>query len=74
LVLEGNNLDIITFPARDSRGLTRLDYALRLHSPSDLSMAEEKDGRYSYSVEVRVRVFSAENKLIFTQQKPSRIP
>ncbi len=69
LVLEGRNLDIVTFPARDSRGLTRLDYALRLHSPSDLSMAEEKDGRYSYSVEVRVRVFSAENKLIFTQQK-----
>jgi len=69
LVLEGRNLDIVTFPARDSRGLTRLDYALRLRSPSDLSMAEEKDGRYSYSVEVRVRVFSAENKLIFTQQK-----
>ena len=69
LVLEGRNLDIVTFPARDSRGLTRLDYALRLHSPSDLSMAEEKDGRYSYSVEVRVRVFSEENKLIFTQQK-----
>ena len=69
LVLAGRNLDIITFPARDSRGMTRLDYALRLRSPSDLSMAEEKDGRYSYSVEVRVRVFSAENKLIFTQQK-----
>jgi len=69
LVLEGRNLDIVTFPARDSRGLTRLDYAVRLHSPSDLSMAEEKDGRYSYSVEVRVGVFSAENKLIFTQQK-----
>src|SRR5256886_7555419 len=69
LVLEGHNLDIVTFPAPDSRGLTRLDYALRLHSPSDLSMAEEKDGRYSYSVEVRVRVFSADNKLIFTQQK-----
>ena len=69
LVLEGRNLDIVTFPARDSRGLTRLDYALRLHSPSDLSMAEEKDGRYSYSVEIRVRVFNSENKLIFTQQK-----
>src|SRR2546430_1745282 len=69
LVLEGHNLDIVTFPARDSRGLTRLDYALRLHSPNDLSMAEEKDGRYSYSVEIRVRVLSAENKLIFTQQK-----
>src|SRR5437660_10396154 len=70
LVLEGHNLDIVTFPARDSRGLTRLDYALRLHSPSDLSMAEEKDGRYSYSVEVGVRAFSAENKLIFPQQQP----
>jgi GWxTD domain-containing protein len=69
LVLEGHNLDIVTFPARDSRGLTRLDYALRLHNPSDLSMAEEKDGRYSYSVEVRVRVLNSENKLIFTQQK-----
>src|SRR6266853_1571620 len=69
LMLEGRNLDIITFPARDSRGLTRLDYALRLHSPNDLSMAEEKDGRYSYTVEVRVRVFSSENKLIFTQEK-----
>ena len=69
LVLEGHNLDIVTFPARDTRGLTRLDYALRLHSPNDLSMAEEKDGRYSYSVEIRVRVLSAENKLIFTQQK-----
>src|SRR5437667_8525106 len=69
LVLEGRNLDIVTFPARDSRGLPRLDYALRLHNPSDLSRPEEQDGRYSYSVEVRVRVFGPENKLIFTQQK-----
>jgi GWxTD domain-containing protein len=69
LLLEGRNLDIVTFPARDSRGLTRLDYALRLHNPSDLTMTRENDGRYAYSLEVRVRVFSAENKLIFTQQK-----
>jgi GWxTD domain-containing protein len=69
LLLEGRNLDIVTFPARDSRGLTRLDYALRLHSPSDLSMTRENDGRSTYSLEVRVRVFSADNKLIFTQQK-----
>ncbi len=68
LLLEGRNLDIVTFPARDSRGLTRLDYAIRLHSPSDLTLTEE-NGRYSYSVEVRVMVFTPENKLIFTQQK-----
>ncbi len=67
--LEGRNLDIVTFPARDSHGLTRLDYALRLRSPSDLSMTEENDGSYRYSVEVRVRVFGPGNKLIFTQQK-----
>ena len=68
LLLEGKNLDIVTFPARDSRGLTRLDYAIHLHSPSDLTLTEE-NGRYTYSVEVRVIVFTTDNKLIFTQQK-----
>jgi GWxTD domain-containing protein len=69
LVLEGRNLDIVTFPVRDSRGMTRLDYALRLHNPSDLSMTDESNGNFRYIVEVRVRVFSQDNKLIFTQQK-----
>ena len=69
IILEGRNLVIITFPARDSRGLTRLDYAVRLQNPSDLSMTQESDGGYRYTVEVRVRVFAPDNKLIFTQQK-----
>jgi GWxTD domain-containing protein len=69
IILEGRNLAIITFPARDSRGLTRLDYAIRLQNPSDLSMTQESDGGYRYTVEVRVRVFAPDNKLIFTQQK-----
>ena len=69
IILEGRNLSIITFPARDSRGLTRLDYAVRLQNPSDLSMTQESDGGYRYTVEVRVRVFAPDNKLIFTQQK-----
>ncbi len=69
LLLEGRNLDIVTFPARDSRGLTRLDYAVRLHHPRDLSMTAEPDGRYSYAVEVRVVVFGKDNRLIFTQEK-----
>jgi GWxTD domain-containing protein len=71
LLLEGKNLDIVTFPARDSRGLTRLDYAIRLHNPSDLALTEE-NGRYSYSLEVRMMVYTADNKLIFTQQKSVR--
>jgi GWxTD domain-containing protein len=69
MLVQGRNLDIVTLPVRDSRGLTRLDYAIRLHNPSDLSLAVEDGGRYKYAVEVRIRVFSAENHLLFTQQK-----
>jgi GWxTD domain-containing protein len=69
LLLDEKRLEIVTFPARDSRGVTRLDYAVRLHSPSDLALTKEDDGRFSYSIEVRVIVFSPENKPIFTQQK-----
>src|SRR5260370_36498472 len=69
LLLEGRNLDIVTFPARDSRGLTRLDYALHLHSPSDLSLTEANGGNYRYPVEIRCRVFGADNEPIFRKPK-----
>jgi GWxTD domain-containing protein len=70
LLLEGSNLDIVTFPMHDSHGLTRLDYAIRLHTPSDLSITDLNDGNYRYSVEVRIIVFAADSsKAIFTQQK-----
>lgn len=68
LLFERKDLDIVSFPARDGRGLTRVDYAIRLHDPSDLTLTEE-NGRYQYSVEVRVIVFAPDNKPIFTQQK-----
>jgi GWxTD domain-containing protein len=69
IVLKGHNLDITTLPVRDSRGLTRLDYAIRFRNPSDLSMTELKDGGYGYSVEARVRVFSPNSGVIFTQER-----
>jgi GWxTD domain-containing protein len=69
LLLEGRNLDIVTLPARDSRGLTRLDYALRLHNAKDLSMTAESDGRYTFAIEVRVVVLGKDNQPIFTQEK-----
>jgi GWxTD domain-containing protein len=70
LLLEGTNLDIVTFPMHDSHGLSRLDYAIRLHNPADLSVTDLSDGNYRYSVEVRIIVFAAEStKAIFTQQK-----
>jgi GWxTD domain-containing protein len=69
IVVEGHNLDIVTLPVRDSHGLTRLDYAIRMHDPSDLTMTDGGNGRYSFAIEVRVRVFGPDGKLIFTQQK-----
>ena len=70
LILDGRNLDIITLPVRDSRGLTRLDYAVRLRNPSDLSMSAGSSDLLNYSVEIQVLVFGDKNKLIFTEQKP----
>jgi GWxTD domain-containing protein len=69
IVVEGHNLDIVTLPVRDAHGLTRLDYAIRMHDPSDLTMTDGGNGRYSFAIEVRVRVFGPDGKLIFTQQK-----
>jgi len=69
MLLSGQNLDIQTFPVRDSRGLTRLDYAIFLRNPSDFTLAKESDGRYSYSIAINVRVFGPDHKLIFSQEK-----
>ncbi|MFY9731727.1 MAG: GWxTD domain-containing protein [Candidatus Acidiferrales bacterium] len=69
IVVEGRNLDIITLPVRDSHGLTRLDYAIRMHNPSDLTLTDGGNGRYTFALEVRARVFGPDGKLIFTQQR-----
>lgn len=69
IVVEGRNLDIVTLPVRDSHGLTRLDYAIRMHNPSDLTVTDNGDGRYTFAIEVRVRVFGSDGKLIFTQER-----
>lgn len=69
MLISGQNLEILTFPVRDSRGLTRLDYAVFLRNPADFTLAKEADGRYSYSIAVNVRVFGPDNKLVFSQEK-----
>ena len=68
-IFDTKNLDMVLFPIRDVFGLSRLDYAIRLVNPSDLTMREDHDGEYSYAVEVRVMVYTTDKKLIFTQQK-----
>jgi GWxTD domain-containing protein len=69
LIVESKDLDIVRFPVRDSRGVTRLDYAVRLRNPSDLTLIRDAKGNDSYAVEVRVQVLTPDGKPIFTQQK-----
>jgi GWxTD domain-containing protein len=69
MLLSGRNMDVLTFPIRDSRGLTRLDYALHLRNASDMTLAKDADGRYSYSLGINVKVFGPDNKLVFSQEK-----
>jgi len=70
MILSGRNLlEILTFPARDSRGLTRLDYAVFLRNPTDFVLVKGPDGRYAYSIGVNVRVFGPGNMLLFSQEK-----
>ena len=69
LILEGQGLDVLAVPLRDSHGLTRCHYVVRLRRPQDVTVADAGDGRYSISMESRVRVFGRDNKLIFVQEK-----
>jgi GWxTD domain-containing protein len=69
VVVEAKNLDIVRLPVRDSQGITRLDYAVRLRNPNDLTISLDEKGNESYAIDVRVEVRTPEGKLIFTQQK-----
>ena len=71
LLIPGQNLDVATLPLRDSRGVTRVDYAMRFRQPSDASLAQRSDGRFAFNLEAQVKVFDSDhnNQLIFTQEK-----
>jgi GWxTD domain-containing protein len=73
IVRPGQNMDVVLMPTKDARGLTRLDYSIRLKSPSDLSLTETNDLHLAYALQIRVQVFdAANNKLIFVSQKDLR--
>jgi len=71
LLIPGQNLDVATLPLRDSRGVTRLDYAMRFRDAAEVSLEQRPDGQYSFNLEAQVRVFDSANKnqLIFEQDK-----
>jgi GWxTD domain-containing protein len=71
LLIPGQNLDVATLPLRDSRGVTRLDFAMRFRQPSDASLEQRSDGKYAFNMTAQVRVFDSahNNQLIFTQER-----
>lgn len=69
LVVDTKNLDIVRIPIRDSRGIPRLDYALRLRNPGDITFTKDEKGDDTFAVDVRVQAMTPEGKLIFTEQK-----
>jgi GWxTD domain-containing protein len=71
LMIPGQNLDVATLPLRDSRGVTRVDYAMRFREPSDITLEAVTEGHYAYNLQAQVRVYDAEknNRLIFSQDE-----
>ncbi len=69
VIVESQNLEILTLPVRDSTGLTRCDFLIRLAHPEDFSIGQNTAGKDYYSIEVRVRVLTSDNKSIFTYEK-----
>jgi GWxTD domain-containing protein len=68
LVLNDEFLDVVTVPLRDPAGNFNLHYLLRLHRPSDFAI-EQADNKVFYNVVFSARVYGADNKLIFKQEK-----
>jgi len=71
MLIPGQNLDVATLPLRDSRGLTRIDYAMRFRQASDASLTQRTDGRFAFNLSAQVRVLDAahNDQLIFTQER-----
>ncbi len=69
VIVESQDLEIVTMPVRDSTGLTRCDFLIRLAHPEDFTIGQNTAGKDYYSIEVRVRVLTSDNKLIFTYQR-----
>jgi GWxTD domain-containing protein len=68
LIFQGETVGVLALPVRNSAGDTRLDYLLRLAKPEDFSLVKTGD-RFYFDMGVRVQVYGADNKLIFTQER-----
>jgi len=69
IVLGDEFLDVLTVPLRDSVGNMNLHYVLRLKKPQDFTIGESAKSGFYYSILMSVKVRTAEDKLILSQEK-----
>jgi len=69
LVAKGDSLGVLAIPLRDSSGATRVDYALHFSKPEDFSLEESSGGHYKFNINVRVDVFTKDEKHILSQDR-----
>jgi GWxTD domain-containing protein len=69
VVLGEEYLDVVTVPLRDAAGNTNLHYVLRLKKPEDFTLGQSAKGGYYYSILASVKVYGADGKLIFNEEK-----
>ena len=69
VVLGEEYLDVLTVPLRDIAGNTNLHYVLRLKKPEDFTVGQSAKTGYYYSILAAVKVYGADGKLIFSDEK-----
>ena len=69
IILPGEYLGTLAVPLRDAAGNINLHYVLRVKHPEDFAVQQSERDRYFYNVEINARVLSADNKLIYAQNR-----
>jgi len=69
VVLGEEYLDVLTVPLRDIAGNSNLHYVLRLKKPEDFTVGQSAKSGYYYSILAAVKVYGADGKLIFSDEK-----
>ena len=70
-ILVGEQLsDLTAVATRDAGKQASIHYLLRLVHPDDFSMAEQSDGRYYYSLQVKTTLTDANGKVAFDKTEP----
>jgi GWxTD domain-containing protein len=69
VILGDEYLDIATTVLRDPSGTPGLHYVLRLKKPEDFTIGQSEKSGYYYAALASVRVFTADGKPIFNEEK-----